>query len=105
MAEKRGRIWVACGGANKTAQIKEGWKLFPDNDDAGGFWECIDCTNRNKTGCSIRMEEKDGHNQRVKDWNCEHQSGAVVHWFNGLEVSDGDDVADWVLNNLNKKSK
>lgn len=103
MLEKRGRVWVGTGGSNKISAIKDGWKLYPDFDMAGNFWECIGCGNRGKSGCGIRTVEENGRKVRVKNWECEHQSGAVVHWFDGLSVDNGWDVADWAMENLIRK--
>jgi len=98
LVDKKDRVWVACGGSNKTAQIKPGWVLYPDFDAAGSFFECVGCNNRNKVGCIIKTE----NGKRVKEWGCDLQSGAVKHWFEGLVVEDGDDPSDWVMNNLKK---
>lgn len=99
LVDKKNRLWVATGGSNKTAQIKENWTMFPDFDDAGKFWECLGCQNKGKTGCVI--ERKEG--RRTKKWECQFGSKKVSHWFKGIDVSDGDDVADYVINKMRKK--
>jgi hypothetical protein len=85
------RLWVATGGSNKVSLIREEWKLFPDYDMAGSFWECIGC--KDKTGCIIVRNE----GKREKDWGCTKGNLNLIKWWKGLNINDGEDVGDFIL--------
>jgi len=57
-------VWVATGGSTKLGGIRDGWKLYPDYDEAGKLWE---------------------------------KKGEVVKWWEGEEVSEGEDIGDLVV--------
>lgn len=93
------RIWVATGGSAKMGCVMPGWKLYPDFDGAGSFLECFGCNKKDSEDCIIEYIDK----KRVKDWGCIHRNVLCIDWWNGLEVNDGNDVADWVLNSMKLK--
>jgi hypothetical protein len=88
---KPGRIWLATGGSNHWANIREGWKLFPDFDKAGAKWECIGCRKR-KDECRDKV-----------GFGCINANKDLVRWFDQRGVTDKMDVADWVINYKIKK--
>lgn len=85
------RLWLATGGSTKTSLIKDEWKLYPDFDLAGSFWECIGCSDKSK--CIISRID----NKRVKDWKCLSANKNIVYWFDSVSSNDGDDVGDYVV--------
>lgn len=93
------RLWMATGGASHLSCIRDTWKLYPDYDNAGSFWECIGCNDRRD--CIIKTKNK----KRIKEFGCHNRNKNVVFWWKGLDVKVGDDVGDFVLNKYCKHGK
>jgi hypothetical protein len=91
IVDTQNRLWLATGGSTHLACIRDNWKLYPDFDNAGSFWECIGC--KDKSGCII----KNIKGKRTKEFKCRHANKSVVYWWKGLDIKSGWDVADWVL--------
>lgn len=99
LVEKKGRVWVATGGSNNFNGVGLDWKLLPDFDNAGSFWECHSCELRGSKDCIISVVD----GRREKGWGCVNRNPNVVNWFDMVEAEEGNDVGDYVLNNLKMK--
>lgn len=90
------RLWLGTGGSAKFNGIKPDFLLFPDFDQAGSFWECFGCMERNGKDCIISIE----NGKIIKGWGCTLANKNIKYWWKGLLVKDGWAPDDFVLNKL-----